>query len=377
MAKVVHARATWGFMCTGTLANTMPEQVVDVLQMVAKNWTFAQYKNMKFNTVFLRGRMSLKSKLRPGTLMSMLGDTCLSQISLTPTMAGPMDPAFYETDQRELGGLQQDDVIMLQGPWSDITAGLIMPLYVQRMVNCGMHPWQLQVMKSIEQPDERAVNFVVDEGGKRGKSSLGMYLLCKGLGRRLPPCLSYKDVMRKVMDTPVTKCFIVDLPRTIKPWKIADVFSAVEEIKNGHAWDDRYQWKEKTFEPPAVWMFANSLPDLSMLSSDRWKVWRMRENVQELEPYYAEGVASHHPHPVLRIACAPSAPLGKRKSNNVDVGDTVDRSVVAKAAEDTTALNVVATTVAEDTGPTTENEWAEYCELVDEIIKANKSKIDE
>lgn len=367
IVKQVHARSLWSFVTQGTLAQVKPEEAVEVLTMICKNWTFAQYM-CPGNVVCLIGRISLKTKKRESTLMEMLGDTCLSQTKLYPGGATPTDPAFYETDvnHREL---KVDSVTLLQGPWSDITNGLIMPLYVKRMVDSGMWPWQRQVMESLDNPDERSVNFVVDNGGKRGKSSLGMFLLCNGLGRRLPPCLSYKDVMRKVMDTPTMKCYIVDLPRTIKPWKIIDIFSAVEEIKNGHAWDDRYQWKEKTFEPPVIWMFANSLPDLSMLSSDRWKVWKMQEHANALEPYYGE-LPVPHPTPVLQIACAgsadsssPTAATAKRPSSTAFATPIEPRSVVARTAEESTALTALAQEIRRDTGPTTEEEWAAVMKL--------------
>jgi hypothetical protein len=50
-------------------------------------------------------------------------------------------------------------------------------------------------------------------------------------------------------------------------------YSAVETIKDGYAYDDRYSFKEKVFDCPNIWIFCNVLPDLNLLSMDRWKIW--------------------------------------------------------------------------------------------------------
>jgi hypothetical protein len=61
------------------------------------------------------------------------------------------------------------------------------------------------------------------------------------------------------------------------------MWSAVESIKNGFAWDDRYSYREKYFDCPNIWVFSNQCPDMSMLSEDRWKLWEVRNKV--LVPY--------------------------------------------------------------------------------------------
>ena len=47
---------------------------------------------------------------------------------------------------------------------------------------------------------------------------------------------NYKDLMRMICDTPTSKCYLIDIPRSIEKDKLYGMFSAIEEIKGGYAW---------------------------------------------------------------------------------------------------------------------------------------------
>jgi hypothetical protein len=55
--------------------------------------------------------------------------------------------------------------------------------------------------------------------------------------------------------------------------KLGGMYSAIEQIKKGKVYDMRYSYKEWWFNSPQIWVFGNHMPDLSMLSADRWKIW--------------------------------------------------------------------------------------------------------
>jgi hypothetical protein len=93
------------------------------------------------------------------------------------------------------------------------------------------------------------------------------------LGRALPPVNDYKDLLRMVCDLPTSKLYLFDMPRAMNKDKMYQFYSAVETIKDGYAYDDRYTFKEKVFDCPNIWIFCNVLPDLAMLSRDRWRIW--------------------------------------------------------------------------------------------------------
>ena len=62
------------------------------------------------------------------------------------------------------------------------------------------------------------------------------------------------------------------------------MFSGIEQLKNGYLFDDRYSFKRKFIDSPAVWVFVNKLPDPKYLSPDRWKYYTINCN-KELKKY--------------------------------------------------------------------------------------------
>lgn len=289
--KPTAARKWWAFTCQGQLALLQPETAADALHAICDFYTFSIYQTPVGMTMI--GRFGLKTKKRLETLEAMLGDSSLSQCQLHAGAATAEDPVFFEDDSQG-GSTAQTAVRKLRGPWSHLTHGLEIPDYVLRMEREGMYPWQRKVVDSIETDGERIVNFVVDSRGNSGKSTIGMWLLVKGYGKRLACTASPKELSASVLDTPNKKCFIVDLPRTFRNHEAMEkLFGAIEEIKNGFAEDHRYHHRMATFQPPAVWVFANSLPDLSFLSMDRWRIWLLED--KDLRP---------HPHAVSRVSAA-------------------------------------------------------------------------
>lgn len=279
--KPTAARKYWAFRCTGTLALTQPELVGTFLMDYAEAWTMAEYQVGQ--TMCLIGRICLKTKRRMTALQALAEGSPLSQSIWYGAASSDLDPEFWELDTREgvnhpidlAMGQQEPMIRRIRGPWSSVTHGLEIPAFVLEMEAKGMYPWQRQLVASIEVANERIVNFVVDERGNSGKSTMGMWLLCRGYGQRLAYSSNPKEISAQVMDAPKRKCFIIDLPRVCHPKKMAEIFGAVEEIKNGYAHDTRYKFRQITFQPPAIWMFANALPDFQAFSLDRWRVWEM------------------------------------------------------------------------------------------------------
>jgi len=49
-------------------------------------------------------------------------------------------------------------------------------------------------------------------------------------------------------------------------------YRAIENCKNGSIFNKKYETGQIMFLPPHIIIFANSAPDLSMMSTDRWHV---------------------------------------------------------------------------------------------------------
>lgn len=147
----------------------------------------------------------------------------------------------------------------------------IMNLQVREIVS--LYPWQKHIIDNAFVWDTRTINIVIDFEGNNGKSTLVSYMRAYNIGRKLPFCNDYKDIMRMVCDMPTSTCYLIDMPRAINKERLFQLYGAIEEIKSGYAYDDRYKFTEKIFDCPNIWIFCNAVPDTSMLSMDRWKFW--------------------------------------------------------------------------------------------------------
>jgi len=99
----------------------------------------------------------------------------------------------------------------------------------------------------------------------------------------LPMMESYKDYMRMVMDTPKSRLYLIDFPRAMNKSQCSGFWSAIESIKNGHAYDDRYSFREEFFDSPNIWIFTNTCVKTKWLTNDRWKFWCVSANRQLYE----------------------------------------------------------------------------------------------
>jgi len=161
----------------------------------------------------------------------------------------------------------------IDGPWRDTDEKLYIPRQVREITT--LYPWQQYIVDNYDVWDTRTINIIIDARGNTGKSTLVSYMRAWKLAFKIPYCNDFRDILRMVCDVPIKRCYLIDMPRAIKKDKLFQLFSAIEEIKNGYAYDDRYQFKEKVFDCPNIWIFTNILPTWELLSNDRWRVWEV------------------------------------------------------------------------------------------------------
>lgn len=212
-----------------------------------------------------QGRLSLIKKRRAGELVKLLKDyDFLEGIHITPTSNnGRADVNFY---------CLKDDT-RIEGPWTDNDEKVFIPRQIREISE--LRKWQEDVINISKIWDTRTINIIVDPDGNNGKSTLVTWMRCYQLGRKIPFCNDYKDIMRMVCDMPISQCYLIDIPRAINKDKLFQMFGAIEEVKSGYAYDDRYKFKEVIFDCPNIFVFMNVYPDESLLSKDRWKLWKI------------------------------------------------------------------------------------------------------
>lgn len=137
--------------------------------------------------------------------------------------------------------------------------------------------WQTKAMGILETQDDRRVMVVVDDEGCNGKTTMSKMMVARHIGAYCPAMEDAKDYMAWALAHQTAKTFILDIPRAEDRKKDRQLWSAVEQMKNGYLWDKRNHWQEAWIEPPKVIVFTNSEPDRNLLSDDRWEVYHLQK----------------------------------------------------------------------------------------------------
>lgn len=239
------------------------EKLHKVIKDECKKFAY-QLEEGESGYVHYQGRISLKQKQRLEGLKKIFKT---KEIHWSVTSSENRDNQFYVLK----------DETRKDGPWKDTDIEIYIPRHVREMT--VLRPWQQTIVNSADEYHPRRIDVVLDYVGGLGKSSLAAYLRCKGIGREIPFCNNYKDLLRLVMDMPKEKLYIMDMPRAISKECLNQLWSGLETVKSGYAYDDRYKFKDMDFDRPRIWVFTNILPDFSMLSSDMWKLWKVEGDI--------------------------------------------------------------------------------------------------
>lgn len=250
---------------------TTTDDLRQLLRKIAKKWAFQLERGDQTDYLHYQGRLSLKIKKRQTEIRKLFPFA----VWCAPTSNENRDNDFYAT---------KDDT-RVEGPWCDTDP------YIPRQVReiSSLRYWQLQIIESAKVWDTRTINVVIDSIGGHGKTTLKTYIGCHQIGRALPFMNDYRDLLRIVMDTPKRPLYVIDIPRALKKDHLFQFFSGIETLKDGYAFDDRYSFREEYFDCPSVWVFMNTEPDISYLSTDRWKFWQFSEK-HNLKEYTPEGL---------------------------------------------------------------------------------------
>lgn len=241
-------------------------QTVDLFDEYAKHWVFQQEMCPSTGRLHYQCRISLKTKKRLNELIkswNSIGWSGCYDLTITSSGASTNFDYVMKTETR------------LDGPWSDKDPK---PAYIPKQVrDRELLGWQKQVFEDVGKWDERHVNLIINKSGNVGKTILCTWMMAHGHAEVVPPCNSYEDLMKMVMGMPETGMYLIDVPRGIDcgDKEKRGLWAAIESIKNGYCWDNRYEWKRKLMDCPNIWVFTNHQPDMTVLSKDRWILWEI------------------------------------------------------------------------------------------------------
>lgn len=239
--------------------------VIEKLKGWCKKWVFQLEKGSKTGRLHFQGRVSLIDKKRLKELIAQI----------------PLKADWSLTCKKVHDGCNFNYVMKedtrVEGPWKDEDFPDL-PKVTKQLTNFmakELYPWQAQVLEIAQTYDERSIHMIWDEEGNVGKSTFAEFLEYKRIAFELPPMKNIEDIMQFVYGFQDQKCYLVDMPRGMKKDKLGEFYAGIECLKNGVCYDKRYTAKKRRFDRPQIVIFSNVLPDFSLLSNDRWQIWKM------------------------------------------------------------------------------------------------------
>lgn len=249
--------------------------VSEVLRRHCKKWTYQRELGSKTGYKHYQGRVSMKVKDRQGPVASLLLAAGLSKFKISLTSGENKDNVFY---------VIKSDETYVEGPWSDTDFFCTETRQVREYRLLTPRPWAVAVEALCKAWNPRSVHLVFDPAGCSGKSLLTGDLHQRQVAYGMPPMDSVEDIMSVALATKA-KAYIIDMPRGLTGHKLRSLYTGLESLKNGVAFDKRYTWRLEHFDAPAMVVFTNTLPDFNLLTRDRWKLWTIDHNTWELLPY--------------------------------------------------------------------------------------------
>lgn len=254
-------------------APKLPQAVMAAfLEKWGKRWCFQLERGEDKGKLHFQCRVELQKKARAGTVASRIRGW-LELRGCDPAEDVHVRPE-HDAAAHEFYCMKEDTRVA--GPWAD------RPIYRggDLTVMEKPFPWQQTVMDSISgDADDRTINWIVQPEGCIGKSKLCKFLRYNKKAARVPlgTATQLKTFVIALGPWPA---YLVDLPRVRGSQESQkDLFSALEEIKNGDITSAMYgKVQEMMMMPPHVWIFSNEEPNRAFASADRWRVWAIDED---------------------------------------------------------------------------------------------------
>lgn len=251
LKKQVNKAKNWFF----TFNNYTPEDIVLIVPTFDKyceKYLFQEEVGEECGTPHLQGGIWLKEKMRPTELK-------LSKKINWRLMKKELETMIYcSKEKTRNGAIYKSKNMILPKPLKVIET---------------LRPFQQQLETLLlEEPNDREIIWVSDEQGGIGKSALCRYLISKYNACYITEGKKSDiiNIIYNYCETNYLTIVILDVPRA-NGNNIS--YKSLEEIKNGIICNTKYETGQKLINPPHIIVFANSHPDTSQFTSDRWKIY--------------------------------------------------------------------------------------------------------
>lgn len=154
--------------------------------------------------------------------------------------------------------------------------GTLKPPRPLKLINPD-RPWQVDLLKILdEEPDDRTIHWWWESVGNVGKSAMTKYLCAKrGALQVGGKACDMKFMIAKHNEVKgfFPEIVIFDIPRENLDYLS---YNGMEQIKNGCFASTKYESGMVVMNSPHVIVFANSEPDKSKVSLDRWRIRQIK-----------------------------------------------------------------------------------------------------
>ncbi len=255
--------------------DTSPARFRDICNEFAHSWVFQKEKGVVSGKEHFQARWIMNDPIMRDSLLSILESRGIQPNNVSFRMES--------SNSIKQGGLafycMKEDT-RIEGPWYDdaFRPPKRRKTYAGEDLPCMENPraFQVKVISLLsEPPDDRNLYWWCDRKGGAGKSKLLKWLRFQGFDMGRVPMGTATQIKTAVIDMGVKTSYLVDLPRVQgKDEAIRDLFSALEEIKNGWVVSAMYgKPGELLMKPPHVHIFSNEMPNPKLCSLDRWIIY--------------------------------------------------------------------------------------------------------
>lgn len=222
------------------------------------------FKINKYNYVFQEEIGEEKTKHLQGLIMSQ------TQISFN-TLKNFNDKIHWEKCKKIKNSI--DYCTKLQSRNGKVYTNIDIEIEEDPMEGLELNDWQIEIMNILkEKPDKRKIYWYVDKIGGKGKTTFSKWLILKNKKNNTyltsSKCSDIKySIASHIKTHKKLKCVIFDYARTNEGYIS---YEAIEVVKNGIFFSNKYESSMCTFNVPHIIIFANFEPDIYKLSQDRW-----------------------------------------------------------------------------------------------------------
>lgn len=248
------------------------EDFTEKLNEIFKTWAF-QLEEGDTGFMHFQGRGSLIKKRRPSEIIQVLKRLDFA-LHVSPTSENSLK------EDKGAGKYCLKFDTRRDGPWTSDDEEVYIP---RQFRDINLYDWQQDIIDDAQHFNSRTVNLIYDPHGCSGKTTIACLCSLHHNGLRVPPINDYEKLLATVCDILRGKGqrkpgpVFIDLPRFMDKSKLHGIFSAIEEIKNGHSYDLRYKYREWWYDSPPVWVCTNMPPPVEALSRDRWRFWTISQ----------------------------------------------------------------------------------------------------